>query len=62
MIFLNLGYADDGGLFVPMIIPRVSSSEVITWKNLSYPNIVNKILRLFISKTELSDSELEGKH
>ena len=55
------GYPADGGLFLPEDTPVLTNME---WKNLaslSYPQLVNKLLRIFISPEELSDSELEGE-
>jgi len=55
------GYAADGGLSLPEDPPVLSREE---WKQLamlSYPQLVKKMLRLFISQEELSDSELDGE-
>lgn len=54
------GYAPDGGLFVPEVIPKLEASTLKEWKQmkLSYPQVVQNIARLYISNTEVSDSEL----
>lgn len=55
-----LGYANDGGLYVCEQIPQVSKSELNLWKDMTYPCVVKKILRLFIGENELTDIEIEG--
>lgn len=54
------GYAKDGGLYVCEFIPTISKNDLHSWKELEYPEIVKKILRLYISETELTDSDIEG--
>jgi hypothetical protein len=41
-------------------IPTITKNEFHTWKDLKYPGIVQKILRLFTSEDELTDREIEG--
>ena len=55
------GYAADGGLFVPEEIPKLDSATLKEWKTLklSYPEVVRKIVRLYVSKEEISDEVLE---
>ena len=55
-----LGYANDGGLYVCEQVPQVSKSELNLWKDMTYPCVVKKILRLFIGENELTDIEIEG--
>ena len=38
------GYAADGGLYVPESLPKISSSELEKWKNLSYKKLAFNIL------------------
>lgn len=54
------GYTSDGGLFVPESIPTVSLSTLQEWSRagLSYPEVVFRIMRLFISNNDIPDSEL----
>lgn len=55
------GYAADGGLFLPEDPPVVTKGEWKSFASLSYPQLVKKMLRIFISPEELSNAELEGE-
>jgi threonine synthase len=52
------GYCADGGLFVPKDLPSVDSSMLKEWSSLSFPELASKVIRMFISPEEISDSEL----
>jgi threonine synthase len=59
------GYAPDGGLFVPVELPRLvtySNKEedcfLQEYAHLSYPELMQTILRRFIDPVEVSDEEL----
>lgn len=54
------GYAPDGGLFVPEVIPKLDNLTLHQWKEcrLSYPQVVEKIVRLFVSEDEIPNQEL----
>jgi threonine synthase len=54
---ITSGYAPDGGLFVPRSLP-LSASQLHSWKDLSYPQLMYQVLRLFIDIQEISDAEL----
>ena len=47
IVFSN--YAPDGGLFVPEYIPQISRSELSSWSKLSYPELCNKIVSLYVN-------------
>ncbi|GAB4338228.1 MAG: threonine synthase [Desulfobulbaceae bacterium] len=47
-----MGLADDGGLLLPETLPRITMTEVNTWKNLSYQYLATEILGLFIDDIE----------
>ena len=53
-----IGYARDGGLYVPESIPKISKDEIEEWSALSYPELVKKIMPLFISSDEIPVSDL----
>lgn len=55
---LSLGYAPDGGLFVPEKLPCIDAQKLQEWTNLTYPKLSEAVLRLFIAKDELSDQIL----
>jgi len=57
---LSLGYAPDGGLFVPEKLPVVDEVALKEWSYLTYPELSAAVLRLFISTEELSDPALAG--
>ncbi|VEU23122.1 DEKNAAC104203 [Brettanomyces naardenensis] len=53
------GLAKDGGLFVPSQIPHVPSDFLTSWSNLSFQELAFNVMRLYISKDEVSDSDLK---
>ena len=53
------GYAPDGGLYVPESLPKISTSELEKWKNLSYKKLAFNILSMFIDRNIISSDELE---
>lgn len=54
------GFAPDGGLFVPESLPRFTRDEIRSWVGLSYPQLVEKLMRFFIAPEELSSQEIHG--
>lgn len=54
------GYASDGGLYMPETIPKLDDLTLDQWKsaNLSYPQVVERIVRLFVTEEEITDQEL----
>ena len=54
------GYAPDGGLFVPEILPNFTPEVIRSWAGMSYPQLAKMILRQFVSPEELNDQELTG--
>jgi threonine synthase len=54
------GYAADGGLLVPETIPELSLETLKAWhsESLTYPQVVHRIIRLFVETHEISDAEL----
>jgi threonine synthase len=51
------GYAKDGGLFVPETIPRLTTSQWLRWKNLSYAALSAEVFSLFDSEKILGSLE-----
>ena len=51
------GLADDGGLYVPKLLKKYSTEELLELKNLNYNELSTEIINLFssdfISKEEL---------
>ena len=52
------GYAPDGGLYFPERIPKLEAGQLESWKSLSYPDIVKKIMKMFISQDEIPVEDL----
>lgn len=54
------GYASDGGLYVPENIPKLDSLTLGKWKESkpSYPQVVEKIVRLFVTEEEIPNQDL----
>lgn len=51
------GLAPDGGLMVPVALPKVSSEQLESWRGLSYPQLAYQVLRLFIGDIPATDLE-----
>lgn len=58
-VLLN-GYASDGGMFLPMTIPKISEATLEEWSSLGYIQIVKKICSLFI-EDEMTSQEINGQ-
>ncbi|KAL4231318.1 Threonine synthase-like 2 [Mactra antiquata] len=52
------GYAQDGGIILPEVIPRVSESDLEGWKDLNFVDLAKKILPYFISTEEIPADDL----
>jgi len=67
---LLTGLAEDGGLYVPEILPRFTQEEIASWAGLSYPELAFKIMIPFVEgsipeadfKTMLEDTYLGFAH
>ncbi len=54
------GYAPDGGLYVPESLPQLSAPQLQAWASLSYPRLVEELLKLFASPEDLTHQEIHG--
>ena len=52
------GYARDGGLYFPENIPCLGKEQIEEWADLSYPDLVKKIMSIFISEDEIPTADL----
>lgn len=55
------GYAPDGGMFLPESLPKFTRAEIQSWVALSYPQLIEKFLRLFVLPDELSSQEISSE-
>ena len=55
------GRASDGGFFVPESFPQISREQLKAWSPLSYPQLVERLLRFYVEPQELSDEEIKGE-
>jgi len=53
------GFAVDGGLYVPEILPKISQDHLKEWQHLSYVELAFEILSLFIDRSIISSEELK---
>lgn len=53
------GFAADGGLYVPEVLPKITKEQLSTWKGLSYVELAFEVLSLFIDHAILSEGELK---
>ena len=53
------GFADDGGMFVPGKIPRISADQLQVWSSLSFEALAFEILSLYIDRTIIPASDLK---
>jgi threonine synthase len=49
------GLAPDGGLYLPVEYPRVSSAELDAWRNLSYADLALEVLKKFATDIPVAD-------
>ena len=54
------GLPSDGGLYIPQSLPTISKDQLKSWAGLSYTELAEKVLRMFIGDDELSNQELSG--
>lgn len=52
------GYAPDGGLFIPEYLPPLTVEMLQKWALLSFPDLAEEVLRLFVSEEEIPSSDL----
>ena len=58
---LLTGYAMDKGLLVPDTIPSLEPAEIRQLGALTYPQLVQHLMRMYISQEEIPDKDLNGK-
>jgi len=52
------GFADDGGMFVPQYIPKVSTDQLTRWAKLSFNELAFEILSLYIPRSTICEADL----
>lgn len=52
------GYAPDGGLFVPEVLPKIDAARLREWRALDFCGLAERVLGLFVSEEEVSPDEL----
>ena len=53
------GFLKDGGLYFPESVPEVSIETLEAWSVHSYPDIVKRVMKLFIDETEIPAADLD---
>lgn len=53
------GFAEDGGLFVPEIIPKITEEQLQHWSTLNYTSLAYEMLSLFIDPQIIPSKELK---
>ncbi|MFT5726743.1 MAG: threonine synthase [Desulforhopalus sp.] len=53
------GFAEDGGMFVPQEIPRVSEAQLLEWADLSFNDLAFEILSLYIDNSIIPSIDLK---
>lgn len=51
------GLAPDGGLYLPVAYPQVSSAELASWRGLSYAQLAAEVLKKFATDIPVADLE-----
>ena len=54
------GIAEDGGLYVPDILPEITLEQLKNWQGLNYTQLANKLLRLLIPEDAVPSTDLAG--
>jgi threonine synthase len=52
------GLAPDGGLYIPVEIPKFSPQEITSLANASFPDLAFRLYRRFIAPEEIPDADL----
>ncbi len=55
------GYAPDGGLYLPETLPSLGKEQLKAWAKLSYMELLQTMLPLFVSPTEITVEEIKGE-
>ena len=55
---VRAGWAEDGGMLLPLTMPVVDRATLQSWGKLSYTELCAEILRRFVSVDEISSAEL----
>jgi threonine synthase len=45
---VTAGYAADGGLYVPEVIPRIDGTTLLRWSGLNFQQLAMEVLSLFV--------------
>ncbi len=53
------GFAEDGGLFVPEVIPKITEEQLRQWSSYDYPSLAYEMLSLFIDPQIIDSAELK---
>ena len=53
------GFLSDGGILLPEIIPNISTEQLKSWRQLSYPDLAKRIIPLFVDETEIPSQHLD---
>lgn len=53
------GLADDGGLFVPEVVPQVDAATLEAWSALPYSELAFQVIRRFIPEEEVPSVDLQ---
>lgn len=55
------GFAPDGGMFMPDVLPVLDRDTLKAWRRLSYTGLVVEVASLFIPKELIPRADLEGE-
>lgn len=53
------GYAPDGGLYFPERVPVLEAEQLQELRGLSYPQLVTRLMRLYICQQEIPNNDLD---
>lgn len=53
------GFAEDGGMFVPEYIPKISKEKLKEWKGLSFNDLAFQIVSLYIDESIIPENDLK---
>ena len=54
-------YAPDGGLYVPEYLPKIGAERLRSWAGLTYQQLMEIVLSLFVSPEELSPQDIHSR-
>ena len=57
---LTTGYASDGGLYVPNVIPKFTKEDLVSMSKMPFDDLAYAVLRPYVPSSEIPDPDLRS--